>query len=147
MIKRAHSTGLRIRPMALGAWVMPAHVRCHDSLPRGPATTRPGWLGRGAERAHRPWSPRGGHTRGRRHLTERRGAGNPAGAAHAGRARRCRARWDPRGRTEAAARRRGGGVGSGRRRSGAGWLRRLSAASRGGSGTATRDGGEGVSGC
>jgi hypothetical protein len=95
---------------ACGARVKPARVRWHGGLPRGLAATR---LGRGAERVHRRWSPRGGHARG----------GGLAQPAASNRAMRCgesgghstrrkrgryRARWNRRGRTEAAARRRGG---------------------------------------
>jgi hypothetical protein len=112
----------RIRLEAEGLLGMAAYHVSRPSLPHGPtsAAQQPlGSAGSGAACAHRSWSPRSGHAGGgglawpvaSNRVTR---CGETSGDSTHRKRGRCRARRGRWGRTEAAARRRGGGVSSGR---------------------------------
>jgi hypothetical protein len=66
--RNSHSAGLNPaqarRPIGHGGLLRQPAVTASRPNWRGPAATRPGRLGRNTARAHRPWSPRGGHAHG-----------------------------------------------------------------------------------
>jgi hypothetical protein len=104
------------RPIGHGGLLQQSAVTASQPDWRGPAATWAGRLGRDMVRAHRPWSPHGGHAHGGRLAplaasNRAIGCGETDGDSSRRKRGRCRARRDRWGCTEGVARWWGGGVG------------------------------------